>query len=103
MKPSYYETGLESPPELKASRARAKRQEEEILEFFRFRRGEHHTARKVAHTLRPILLTSVHRGIANLVAAGLLEKTDTGAKSIYGKRVNTWTYAVQKPEQERLF
>ena len=109
MSKEYYNTLNESVPEVKASKAKAAKQKDEIFAIYR-------------HTLRPMTpaeiwdgygfknnnvpLTSIRRAITNLESEGLLKKTDIQKPGVYGKMNHCGIYeekVVIKENQGSLF
>ena len=109
MSREYYNTLNESAPEVKASKAKAAKQKDEIFAIYR-------------HTLRPMTpaeiwdgygfknnnvpLTSIRRAITNLESEGLLKKTDIQKPGVYGKMNHCWIYEkriIKHDDQFSLF
>lgn len=77
--------------ELRESLIRADKQDQNILEWFRYYHALEFTPCEVWNVFKDtMLLTSVRRSITTLTNNGLLIKTGNKKKGIYGKTTNTW-------------
>ncbi len=85
----YYNTTNETGSKLKASRSKASRQKDVILNVFK--RGTKLSPEDVLrYSELNAPITSIRRAISDLTEEGLLIKTDTMKKGMYGKLVHTW-------------
>ena len=93
---SYHNTNKATGAVLEKSEAKAKSQEQEVIEFFKTR-WRYSSAERVWHHLYAFHgltpLTSVRRAFSNLVKAGKLVKTDKTVKGMYGKQIHLYELA----------
>lgn len=107
MKTSYYNTNKESGIDLKESNAKAKTQEQFLMDVFYEK--ESLTASqawsiycKEVNSNTP--LTSIRRAMTNLCDEGLLYKTDDMREGLYGKKEHIYRVVSKVPiEQLHLF
>ena len=85
----YYNTNKERGSKLRSSRAKVNKQEKVILNVFN---GSNKLSPEEVLRFSGLNapLTSIRRAITNLTDKGLLRKTDTMKKGMYGKMVHTW-------------
>ena len=106
MSNSYFNTTNESGTDLSTSEKKAKRQDEYILDFFKYNALREFTPSEI-HSNIPELhhapLTSVRRAITNLTDNGLLIKTIHQREGLYGKKTFTWKLKPTKAFQPQLF
>ena len=85
----YYNTTNETGSKLKSSRSKASRQKDVILNVFK--RGTKLSPEDgLRYSQLNAPITSIRRAISDLTEEGLLIKTDTMKKGMYGKLVHTW-------------
>lgn len=100
----YYNTNNETGPQLEQAQAKAKSQDESVLEFIlKYDQLGATPERCLRHFkimeglndnrwhMTPI--TSIRRSFSNLLKKGLIEKTGDTVKGDFGKQVNLWKKA----------
>lgn len=89
----YHNTNKESGATLAQSEAKAKSQEDKVMEFFTaFGDSYHFTPDAVLQygDFPDTPITSIRRAMTNLKKQGKLMKTENMEIGSYGKRVHTW-------------
>lgn len=105
---SYYNTTSESGKQLRQNIRQALRQDDKVLEFFKFHPDNEFTPFEVAQAVfdEHTPITSVRRSITNLTKKGILEETTIKREGIHGRANICWKFHVPKPPvyiQEELF
>lgn len=95
MTPGFFNTTRLTGDELKVRRDHAYKQENIILDYFKEHPEEEFTPFDISRNVVGIEvtpITSIRRAITNLTNRGLLIKTDTRRKGIYGHLNYCWQY-----------
>ena len=87
----YHDTGVCSTAELPTFIRQARRQEDDILAFFRDHPGQDFSPSQVWYHFQQWPLTSVRRAITNLTARGALKKLTGRVPGLWGKPEGLWT------------
>jgi Fe2+ or Zn2+ uptake regulation protein len=99
----FYNTIHENGQELRESKAKVRKQEEIVLQFFQYHRRGNFTPDEVhGVVLQKAPLTSIRRAITNLTDQGKLIKTDEMRAGVYGKLTHTWELAPADKGQKQL-
>jgi hypothetical protein len=100
---SYHATVDQPSAETAAGEARARRQDDAVLRWFRGHPGREFTPEEVHAACMPHApLTSARRAITNLTTARRLEKTSRTRVGQYGRRAHTWRLRTAEPAQGAL-
>ena len=101
---TFYNTIKESGKTLSKSKAKAKTQENVIIDIFKANPNKLYTADDImAVSGLNCPLTSIRRGITNLLNEDSLIKTDKMKIGRYGKLTHCYKLKVEKIYQEKLF
>ena len=101
----YHDTVPELPENLEKFEAKALKQREKIVSFFKENAGHKFTPAEVYQACYPdsnVPLTSVRRAITNLTNDNVLIKTDEIKKGLYGRNNCKWFYPL-RATQQKLF
>lgn len=102
---TFYNTTNETTANLREYKAKAQKQDDAILEWFRdhpFDNFPPHVICKRVFDSR-VPKTSIHRSLSNLTDSGLLIKTETMVVGEYGRLQHTWRLKHTHAYQTELF
>jgi len=88
---SYHDSGVCSTAQLPTFTRQARRQDDDILAFFRAYPGQGFSPSQVWGHFQQWPLTSVRRAITNLTARDALEKLEGRVPGLWGKPEGLWT------------